>query len=142
MLTLAYFGYSIEPFWCSCKCLVFWLSSLLLLAYLVKVIQETCYVFHMDHWTRDNDNWRYASNPTCCTTITVYLKLIFGCGIADVEGTIFGVDLLTVEILQINAKFIIFLYCESTYFRISYKIYIIKINVTSEIHLWPLHIFW
>ena len=62
------------------------------------------------------------------------MKLIFGGCTADVEGTIFGVDLITVEILQINAKIIIFLHRKSTYLRISYNIYIIKIKATSEIN--------
>jgi hypothetical protein len=37
------------------------------------------------------------------------------------EGTIFGVGLITLEILQIEAKFIVILQCEFTYLRKSYK---------------------
>jgi hypothetical protein len=51
---------------------------------------------------------------TCRTTISTHKKLIIGWCIAHVEDTIFGVGLITFEILQIEAKFIVTLQCEFT----------------------------
>jgi hypothetical protein len=49
------------------------------------------------------------------------MKLVIGWCVGHGENTIFGVGFITLEILQIEAYFIVILQCEFTYLRKSYK---------------------